>query len=127
MSSRSETFTQALSTLDSDSDPASLVGLFAADAELLRPELHADGSHDATAFWDTYRAQFGDIATTFTRTQEDGDLGVLEWTSSGSLAAGRPVEYAGVSLLSFGDDGLITRFATYYDTAAFLVPGPDHE
>lgn len=103
MSSRSETFTEALATMDSGKDTTSLVELFASDAELLRPELQADGSRDATKFWDTYQAQVGDITTTFTRTQEDGDLGVLEWMSTGSLAAGRPV-----------------------DTAAFLVPGPDH-
>ena len=52
---------------------------------------------------------------------DQGDLGVLEWTSTGTLTTGREVSYAGVSLLEFSGD-LVQRFATYYDTAAFVSP-----
>jgi ketosteroid isomerase-like protein len=52
-------------------------------------------------------------------------LGELEWVSEGRLASGRPVSYAGVSLLEHDDDGKVVRFATYYDTAAFTSPTAD--
>ena len=73
------------------------------------------------AFWQQYLDQFATIRSEFSRVAEAGPLGELEWTSKGSLGSsqgGSDIEYQGVSLLEFGDDGQVTRFATYYDTAA---------
>jgi hypothetical protein len=121
---RAEKFAQALQQLDESGDPASLVEQFADGAELRRPEL--DKAHgptsDAAAFWGTYRDQFSEISTEFSSLREADDLAVLEWTSRGTLATGREIEYAGVSLLTFGDDDGVSRFSTYYDTAAFVTP-----
>jgi ketosteroid isomerase-like protein len=74
-------------------------------------------SRDASAMTD----QFDEIGTEFTHVAEADDLAVLEWTSKGRLAAGRSIEYRGVSLLGFDGDR-VRRFSTYYDTAAFVVP-----
>ena len=127
--SRAERFAQALQQFEQDADVDSFVeAVFSDDAELHRPE-HRDqterGPEGAKQFWRQYRAQFDRVASTFSRVTEGGDLGVLEWTSEGSLATGRPVRYEGVSVLDFDSSGKVTRFATWYDTAAFIVPTTD--
>lgn len=122
---RVQRFCDALHEFERSGDEGPLVGLFSGDAVLSRPEadLSAGGSTDPQEFWAAYRAQFSDISTAFGRTHDAGDLGVLEWESEGRLAAGRPIRYRGVSLLDFEDGGdRVVRFATYYDTAAFLEP-----
>lgn len=72
------------------------------------------------AMADTARAE--KFSTEFTHIAEAEDLAVLEWTSQATLAAGRPMENAGVSLLTFDGDDRVSRFATCYDTAAFAAP-----
>lgn len=116
---RTQAFADALNQLE-QGDAASLVAQFAADAELLRPEQDRSAPSDAETFWDQYRSQFGDISTEFHRIVEEGDQGILEWKSRGTLQTGQSIEYAGVSLLTYTDDK-VSRFATYYDTAAFLA------
>ncbi len=117
----------ALSELESSGDTGPLSDLFAGEAELLRPEVDKSGSsgRDPRRFWQDYVAQFAAIKTEFTEVHETDVLAVLEWSSSGQLSTGRDIDYRGVSLLSFDDDGRVRRFATYYDTAAFLEPA-DH-
>jgi hypothetical protein len=120
---RAQRFADALQSFESSGTPDDLLAQFAEGAELSRPEAdRGDAGTDAAGFWEAYRAQFGDISTTFSSVEEAGDLGVLEWTSTGTLSTGRAIEYAGVSLLHFGEDDTVSRFATYYDTAAFLAP-----
>jgi ketosteroid isomerase-like protein len=121
---RAEKFSQALHKLEQSGDAEDLVAQFAPDAELRRPELdRAQGpTADAEKFWRSYQEQFSEISTDFTDIAEADDLAVLEWTSRATLAAGRSIEYAGVSLLRFGEDDRVTRFSTYYDTAAFVTP-----
>ena len=119
-------FADALQEFEQSGDVQAFVGsVFADDAELHRPEHRGQtetGQQGATAFWEQYKSQFDEIASTFSRVQERDGLGVLEWTSEGRLSTGRPVRYEGVSVLDLGDDGKVTRFATWYDTAAFLSP-----
>jgi hypothetical protein len=121
---RADAFSTALQKLDSSGDAGDLLGQFGDGAELFRPELvHAQGpTTDVKQFWSTYREQFTELSTEFSHVAEAGNLAVLEWTSRGTLAAGRDITYAGVSLLTFGDDDRVSRFATYYDTAAFVTP-----
>jgi hypothetical protein len=76
---------------------------------------------DAPTFWQQYLAEFDEVSSEFTRVTEAGDEGILEWRSSGRLASGRDIDYRGVSLLTFDGDR-VARFATYYDTAAFIEP-----
>ena len=117
-------FAEALQEVEKTRETTPLVERFSDDARLLRPEAH--GSHvaddDAAAFWDSYLTQFSEIATEFTHVEEGGGHAWLEWVSRGKLSTGRPIEYHGVSLLSFDEGGRTRRFATYYDTAAFLEP-----
>ena len=119
---RAQAFADALRETERSGEVAPLVSLFADGATLARPEL--DHSHasstDATEFWGHYLGQFTEVTSTFAEVTEAEDVGVLEWTSEATLASGRPITYAGVSLLTFGDDDRVSRFATYYDTAAFL-------
>jgi hypothetical protein len=117
-------FAGALQDLEKSGDAAMMTDLFASGAELTRPEAGKPGSttDDVAAYWDTYLAQFDEIGTEFDQMRESDDMAWLEWHSNGTLATGRKIEYAGVSLLELDEDGLVRRFATYYDTAAFLAP-----
>lgn len=119
---RADAFAQALRTFE-EGDDSALLEQFADSVTLFRPEVrHQDGESDPKAFWTAYREQFSDISTEFTHVAEAGDLATLEWESTGTLATDRPITYRGVSLLTFGEDGKVGRFATYYDTAAFTNP-----
>ncbi len=116
-------FEAALKRLDETGDPAAILERFADGAELHRPEVDKQSStKDAEAFWTAYRKQFDELSTEFTHRAETEEHAALEWQSTGRLAAGRDISYRGVSLLTFDSDGRVTRFATYYDTAAFLEP-----
>ena len=63
------------------------------------------------------------VRSEFSRVQEVGGLGVLEWTASGRLPGGREIPYRGVSLLDV-QGGKVSAFRTYYDSAAFVVATP---
>ena len=116
-------FEKALQRLDEAGDAADLLARFSDGAELHRPEVDGQAAtSDAETFWKAYRAQFDEISAEFTHRTETDQHAALEWHSRGRLAAGRDIAYRGVSLLTFDDTGLVTRFATYYDTAAFLEP-----
>ena len=116
-------FEAALHRLDESGDPSDIVGRFADGAELHRPEVNTQTStKDAEAFWNAYRKQFDELSTEFTHRAETEQHAALEWESKGRLAAGRDITYRGVSLLTLDGNGQVTRFATYYDTAAFIEP-----
>lgn len=119
---RSQRFADALRSLE-EGDDQTMLDQFVEGAELNRPERKGSRgeSDDAKSFWQEYMGQFEQIATEFDRVVESGDEGILEWRSTGTLATGRSIEYAGVSLLTFVEGG-VQRFATYYDTAAFIAP-----
>lgn len=119
---RSQRFADALRSLE-EGDDQPMLDQFEQGAELKRPERKGSRgeSDDAQSFWAEYMGQFGQITTEFDRVVDSGDEGILEWHSTGTLATGRSIEYAGVSLMTFGDEG-VKRFATYYDTAAFIAP-----
>ena len=120
---RTEQFADALHALEDGGDLDAFVAVFADDVELYRPETQQKlaGTSGARAFWEQYLATFERIRSDFSRVV-DGEVGVLEWTSTGRLAGGTDITYAGVSLLDFDEAGLVTRFATYFDTQAF---GPE--
>lgn len=120
--SHAHRFADALQRFEQDGDVDRFVReAFTDDAELLRPELvhQSSGHQSAEDFWRQYRDQFQSIRSDFSRVSQNGDLGVLEWRSSGTRTTGDDIAYAGVSLLDFAHDGRVQRFATYYDTAAF--------
>jgi ketosteroid isomerase-like protein len=115
-------FADRLQRLEADRDLEAFLGLFAEDVELRRPEQGADehGLDGARRFWQAYLDQFDDIASKFSRMVDAERIGELEWTSQGSLRTGQRITYAGCSLLEHDRDGKVARFATYYDTAAFV-------
>jgi ketosteroid isomerase-like protein len=120
---RARAFADALRDLESSGDVSRFVaGVFADDVELVRPETGQQerGAGGARQFWQQYVDQFEEIRSEFSRLV-DGEVAVLEWTSSGRLSGGADVSYSGVSLLDFDGDGRVVRFATYYDTAPFGV------
>lgn len=117
-----QAFADALQQLEKSGDVDAFVqDQFAEGATLLRPEVDQEvsGSDGARQYWQQYLGQFSDIASSFDRITGSGNLGVLEWTSTGTLAAGAAINYRGVSLLDFDDQGKVSRFATYFDTAPF--------
>ncbi len=119
---RASKFASALQDLESGGDVDGFVAaVFTDQVELLRPETdqQVQGIAGAQRFWKQYLSQFIDISSQFDRIVEDGDLGVLEWTSSGRLADGTDISYRGVSVLNFDSNGLVDRFSTYFDTAKF--------
>ncbi len=121
--SRAEQFAQALQRLESDRDLEPFLAQFCEDTLLLRPETgkHEDGLDGARRYWQAYLDQFGDISSRFDRLVDAGSLSELEWVSTGHLRSEREISYTGVSLLEHDDDGKVVRFASYYDTSAFLV------
>lgn len=117
---RTEAFAAALNELENGGALEEFVSIFDDEAELRRPETHQrlDGEDGALAFWKDYLGNFDQIRSEFSRVV-DGEVGVLEWTSSGRLKNGAPITYAGVSILDFDDSGKVARFSTYFDTQAF--------
>ena len=120
---RAQAFAQALQQFEKDHDLEAFARVFADDAQVLRPEQRGgeQGQDGVRTFWQQYLDQFETVRSEFSRVVEAGPLGELEWTSRGSLGSAqeaKTVEYQGVSLLEFDDQGLVKRFATYYDTAA---------
>ena len=121
MVDRAQAFADRLVALERDRDLESFVtDLFARDVELARPETGREltGLDGARTFWQEYVERFDRVASTFARVH-DGDIGVLEWTSTAQLPNGTEITYSGVSLLDFDDRDLVRRFSTYYDTRVF--------
>ena len=121
MHALTERFADALHRIDADRDTGPMVELTADDAELVKLDEHhqATGKDGAERFWTDYRNVFGDLETTFTHTVVGEDTAALEWTSTGTLSSGKPIEYKGVTVIQ-GDEEKVTGVRTYYDTAAFL-------
>ncbi len=121
MVNRSQEFADRMTEFERDRDVDSFVSdIFAADVELVRPETgrQLSGHDGARTFWQEYVHRFQQVESTFSRVR-DGELGVLEWTSSAQLPNGTDIVYAGVSLLDFDAEGQVQRFSTYYDTGVF--------
>lgn len=122
--SRSQQFADALQRLEADRDLDAFLDVFADDVQLLRPEPgnEEEGREGARRFWQAYLDQFEQIGSTFGRIVDAEQLGELEWVGEGRLRTGRPITYAGVTLLEHDADGKVVRLATYYDTQAFASP-----
>ncbi len=122
-SERTAAFMDALKTLETEQDSATLVALFTGDATLesMTHKIY-EGKADAETFWQEYLAPFATITTEFYNVTEDNDGAVLEWVSEGSLEGGKAIRYRGVSSLSFKGER-VKSFRTYYDSAAFLSEG----
>ena len=109
-------FIEALRVLERDSDPTAMLGLFMENSEAgnivsTREFIGVEGVRE---FWETYRASFGEVDSTFRNLIVGNGRAALEWTTTGTSPAGTPIAYEGVSILEMAD-GKITRFRAYFD------------
>ena len=123
--STTQRFIDALQETERTRDPEKVSALFAPDAELHSYTRDQRGSN-AAVFWKEYLDAFQSVQSRFTRVQDEGKAAVLEWESEGALPSGEPIRYEGVTLLEFDGDR-VSRFRTYYDSAAFLPEGSKHQ
>ena len=109
-------FIDALQVLERDRDPTGITSLFTENSEVGNIVSSRDfiGLEGAREFWETYRDTFGEVASTFRNVIVSDGRAALEWTTTGTSAAGASISYAGVSILEMSD-GKITRFRAYFD------------
>lgn len=98
-----------------------LVGLYSDDARLVNAALklagqERTGQDGARQFWTEYRRTFGEAYSDFYQVTINDQAAGLFWTTKGTGNNGQPMEYDGVSLLVFDDQGKIQLFRGYYDT-----------
>ena len=114
-------FIDGLRQSEQSHDPGPVAALFADDAELANLTHTRKGAAGARQFWDEYLKAFKAVKSDFFAVNEAAGFAVLEWTSTGELPTGAPITYTGVSVLETAG-GRVTRFRTYYDSAAFVAP-----
>jgi hypothetical protein len=127
MAGFAQRFIDALRQAEDAHDPGPVVGVFTDAAELTNlardePRRGADG---ARQFWADYLHAFRRVKSDFFSVKEADGFAVLEWTSEAELPAGKRVTYRGVSILE-ADGDRVSRFRTYYDTAALVTPPAAH-
>ena len=98
-----------------------LVALYSDDARLTNAALKLagqdrTGQDGARQFWTEYRRTFGEAYSDFFQVTVSDTAAGLFWTTKGTGNDGQPMEYDGVSLLVFDDQGKIKLFRGYYDT-----------
>lgn len=116
-------FIDGLRRAEDEHRPEPVADLFADDAELSNLTHTRSGRDGARQFWDEYLRAFKTVRSEFFAVHEADGFAALEWTSSGELPAGGPIRYKGISVLELAGDR-VTRFRTYYDSAAFVAPKP---
>lgn len=102
--------------------PEALANLFADNAELTNSIIKSDskksqrqGREQIAQFWREYSESFQSIHSEFSEITTSDHSAGLFWQSKGKDANGRPLDYEGVSLLEFNQDGKIQRFKGYFD------------
>ncbi|MCU0491287.1 MAG: nuclear transport factor 2 family protein [Chloroflexaceae bacterium] len=116
-------FIAALHTLEQGGpeDVDAIVALFHPEARLTNAAMklvgeERTGEEGVREFWVQYRRMFGEIFSEFYQVTANQEAAGLFWTTKGTDNEGKPMEYDGVSLLVFGEDGKIKLFRGYYDT-----------
>ena len=110
-------FIEALGKLESERDLETISSLFDDECEIgnVVTADNKTGIEGARQFWQSYRANFGEIKSTFRNQIITDKTAALEWQSEGTSADGNSFSYEGVSILEFGGDGKISRFHAYFD------------
>ena len=118
-----EQFIDALHKLEqgSEQDVDELVSMYSDDARLTNAALKLSGEEHtgqdgARTFWTQYRRTFGQARSEFFQVTVNDEAAGLFWTTKGTYNDGQPLEYDGVSLLVFNQNGKISLFRGYYDT-----------
>jgi ketosteroid isomerase-like protein len=116
-------FIDALHKLEqgSEQDVDDIVALYSDDARVLNAALklageERTGKDGARQFWTEYRRTFGEAFSEFFQVTANDESAGLFWTTKGTGNDGQPMEYDGVSLLVFNQEGKISLFRGYYDT-----------
>lgn len=114
-------FAQQLKELESSGSVENFAKIFSANAELKNMPLEREhrGQKGVEEFWKDYLEAFQSIHSEFHKMEPTEKGAVLEWTSEGQLADGRPFRYDGVSILEFDEDEHVSQFRTYYDSYQF--------
>ncbi len=109
-------FIDALGKLEQEREVGPLVELHGDEAEVgnvnVPEKFHSQDG--ARQFWTEYRETFGELRSNFRNVIEVEGRVALEWTSTGTTVAGKPLSYDGVSVIEYADDR-ITRFRAYFD------------
>jgi ketosteroid isomerase-like protein len=118
-----EQFIDALHTLEqgSENDTDALVEMYSDDTRIINAALKLAGKEHhgregAQQFWREYRSTFGKVFSEFYQVTSNEESAGLFWTTKGTDNEGKPMEYDGVSLLVFNEQGKISLFRGYYDT-----------
>ncbi len=113
-------FQGALQTAEREKSLEAVLAFFGEGSSLRRLN-HKDytGKEGAERFWREYLGTFETQETSFHTTTLSAERVVLEWTSEGKLANGKPFAYSGVSILE-GSGDKVKSFRTYYDSAVFV-------
>lgn len=98
-----------------------LADMYSDDARVVNAALklagqERTGQDGARQFWTEYRRTFGEAYSEFYQVTANEQAAGLFWTTKGTGNDGQPMEYDGVSLLVFDDQGKIKLFRGYYDT-----------
>lgn len=116
-------FIDALHTLEDggEGDVDGIVALFSDDAQLTNAALvlageERNGRDGVQKFWTEYRGTLGQARSEFHQITTNEQAAGLFWKTTGTDAEDQPLDYDGVSLLVFNDEGKIARFHGYYDT-----------
>ena len=125
---KAQQFIDALHALEqgSQDDVAPIVALFAEKTRITNAALQLTGKEEnglegAMRFWSEYKKTLGDCFSTFHHVTNDDNAAGLFWTTKGVDLDGKTVQYDGVSLLEYGEDGKISFFRGYYDTRDLTV------
>lgn len=98
-----------------------LVDMFSDDAKLTNPVIQRkkgqrSGRDEIADFWREYRASMGDAHSEFFDVTASDHSAGLFWRTRGTNAAGQNLEYEGVTLLMFDDNGKIASFKGFFDS-----------
>lgn len=86
------------------------------NAALKQAQHDRSGLEGVRAFWEAYQQTFREAHTEFIEVTSSERAAGLFWTTRGVDARGEGLDYDGVTLLVFDEDGKITHFRGYYDT-----------
>ena len=109
-------FIDALHTLEETRDVEPIAALYAENAvagNVLRPD-QFHGPDGARHFWTEYRGTFNEAKSTFRNVIASHNRAALEWTTEGTSFDGKPLHYAGVTVLEAEGD-MVTRSTAYFN------------
>ena len=112
-------FIEALRALENTRDVEPLASLYTAAATIgnvLRPD-RFQGPGGARQFWTEYRGTFDQAESRFRNVIASEGRAALEWTTEGTSFDGKPVRYAGVTILETDGDK-VSRSSAYFNPMA---------